>query len=71
MKENIHEGVVSLYVECTDLEDTEYITGCPVEEDILRKYDLRPGDGVQYKILKNRDVKIVGKIKTTKVITPV
>jgi len=71
MKENIHEGVVSLYVECTDLEDTEYNTSCPVEEDILRKYDLRPGDGVQYRILKNHDVKIVGKIKTTKNIAPV
>ena len=71
MEKNIHEGVVSLYVECTDLEDTEYCTGTPVEEDILTKYSLRPGDGVQYKVLKNHDVKIVGKIKTTKIITPI
>ena len=69
-EKNIHEGVVSLYVECNDPDDVEYNTGTYVEEDLLRKYDLRPGDGVQYKILKNHDVKIVGKIKTTKIITP-
>lgn len=69
MNENIHEGVVSIYVECTDPDDREYNSGTPVEHDILRKYDLRPGDGVQYKILKNRNVKIVGKI--TKTVTPV
>lgn len=71
MSKNIHEGIVSLFVECNDPEDTEYCTGTPVEEDILTKYGLKPGDGVQYKILKNRDVKIVGKIKTTKIITSI
>ena len=70
-KENIHEGVVCLYVECDDPEDIEYNSGCYMGEDILKKYDLKSGDGVQYKILKNRDVKIVGRIRTTKVITPI
>ena len=69
MSRNTHDGIVSLYVECTDPDDREYCTGIPVEGDILRKYDLRPGDGVQYKIMKNRGVKIVGKI--TKIVTPI
>jgi len=68
---DIHEGIVSIYVECTDPDDKEYNSGIPVDEDILRKYDLKPGDGVQYKISKNRDTKIIGKITITKTITPV
>jgi len=70
-EKDIHEGVVSLLVECTDPDDREYCTGADIDKNVLQKYDLQPGDTVQYKITKNREVKIVGKIKTTKVITPI
>jgi hypothetical protein len=69
MDENIHDGVVSLYVECTNPNDREYCTGTPVEGNILKKYNLNPGDEVQYEITKNRGVKIIGKI--SKVYTPI
>ena len=70
-RKEIHEGVIRLYVECNDPEDTEYNTGCHVEENILKKYGLNPGDSVQYKILKDRTVKIIGRIKISKTITPI
>lgn len=60
-RKNIHEGIVSIYVECNDPEDVECNSGTPVEQDILRKYDLRPGDGVQHKILKTETLKLLEK----------
>jgi len=63
MKNNIHDGIISLYVECTDPDDI------PAEGNLLKKYDLNPGDEVQYQITKNRGVKIISKI--SKVYTPI
>ncbi len=68
MNKNIHDGIISLYVECTDPDDREYCTGIPTQGNILKKYDLNPGDEVQYQITKNRGVKIISKI--SKVYTP-
>ena len=57
-EKDIYKGVLSLYVECNDPEDVEYNAGRYVEEDILKKYGLKPGDGVQYKFTKDENIVI-------------
>ena len=70
-RKEIHEGVIRLYVECNDPEDPEYNTGGYIEENVIKKHGLNPGDCVQYKLLKDRTVEIIGRIKISKTITPI
>lgn len=61
MKKEIHKGNIIAFVECIDLEDNLYGDGVHVNGEFLKKHGLNVGDKVQYKLLKHRDVEIVGK----------
>ena len=56
---------------CDDPNDSNYNTGESIDRELLETHDLKPGDHVLYKINKNRDVIILGKIQIEKNIIPV
>jgi len=52
-EKDIHEGEIELCVRCDVLDDGEYGCGKGIDQKLLDKHGLKPGDHIQYKITKD------------------
>lgn len=68
MKKNTHEGKINLVVSCIDPDDSCYGTSENFDPEDAELLNLKPGDRVLYKIPKDKDIEITGRIHIKKTI---
>ena len=67
---NVHEGIISLFIECDDPDDSDFRNNEFLEPETLKKHNLKPGDRVQYR-KTDGDIVILGKIYTKRIVEKV
>ncbi len=62
-EKDIHEGEIQHLVQCYDEEDMfEHLSGKPIRESDLKKYNLKEGDKIRYTIDKDGYAVVVSKL---------
>ena len=67
-EKSVHEGTVEYIVCCRDENTGHYMDNTNLDQEQLEKFDLKEDDRVQYKISKDGNAEILGKIHIEKTI---